>query len=200
MLKLSEHSKRFLQENNLNLLLLLEDAAQQQDVTASGGQSTQGGQLQSTHEKPIDRSLNSDDEPSYDQAPPDQAQPDQAPVDPGTLDYNNPEMPTEEDIINQDINIADAKFVQFRLYDKITNLQDLVNNLKNITTLNEDERDNLEHFSDYVIILNELIFTLDVNVIYQLVGQLEIDMTTFLDEINERALQKKQNQKLGGNE
>lgn len=197
MLKLSAYSRKFLQENNLNLLLLLEDAAQQQDAPM------------------VDSTMNSDDEPVYVSGSSNNSDSDsdtnameasgQNPDDTGMMagaavDPTNQQMPTEEDIINQDINIADSKFVQFRLYDKITNLQDLINNLKNITTLNEDERDNLEHFSDYVAILNELIFTLDVNVIYQLIGQLEIDMTTFLESINERAIQKKENKKLGESE
>ncbi len=191
MLKLSDHSRKFLQENNINLLLLLEDSMVDQQNQTPATQA------------PVDPSMNSDDAPAYNQDAPNSANtnPDggdgQVPtgmeqadpaIGPDVVPAN--QMPTIEDILDQDLNIADTKFIQFRLYDKITNLQDLITNLKNITTLNEDERDTLEHFADYVIILNELIFTLDVNVIYQLIGQVEIDMTTFLDEINERALQK----------
>jgi hypothetical protein len=59
--------------------------------------------------------------------------------------------------------------------------------------LDNTESSTLESFSDYVNILNELIFVMDVNVIYQLVGQIEIDLTQFLKEVDARIKAKNAN-------
>lgn len=164
MLKLTQEMRDFLNNKNPNLLLILEADIEELD---------QSGPVP---EQPTPEQLN--------QAQPEQPTPEQ---------IQQLQQMTPEDFLNQNINIADQKFVQFRLYDKITELQTMVDNLKNLTTLTYEELNNLNDFTDYINILNELIFTLDVNAIYQLVGQLEIDLQTFLGDINERILNHKAN-------
>jgi hypothetical protein len=69
----------------------------------------------------------------------------------------------------------------------------MIKNLQNISILDNTESSTLESFSDYVNILNELIFVMDVNVIYQLVGQIEIDLAQFLKEVDIRIKAKNAN-------
>ena len=185
ILHLSPKAREFLNSKQPNLLFLLE-------VEEMGQQNLQ--------------ELNSDDEPSA--ATP---QPDQAGANEGTGELSPQQQQiqadaeaqqaaaqpmTVDDVLHQSIELADQKFVQFRLYDKITNLQSMVENLKNISMLNIDEIDQLTDFEDYINILNELIFTLDVNAIYQIIGQIEIDLHTFLETVNDRMLTKNREKEL----
>ena len=185
ILHLSPKAREFLNSKQPNLLFLLEvEEMEQQNL----------------------QELNSDDEPSA--ATP---QPDQAGANEGTGELSPQQQQmqadaeaqqaaaqpmTVDDVLHQSIELADQKFVQFRLYDKITNLQSMVENLKNISMLNIDEIDQLTDFEDYINILNELIFTLDVNAVYQIIGQIEIDLHTFLETVNDRMLTKNREKEL----
>lgn len=185
ILHLSPKAREFLNSKQPNLLFLLEvEEMEQQNL----------------------QELNSDDEPSA--ATP---QPDQAGANEGTGELSPQQQQmqadaeaqqaaaqpmTVDDVLHQSIELADQKFVQFRLYDKITNLQSMVENLKNISMLNIDEIDQLTDFEDYINILNELIFTLDVNAMYQIIGQIEIDLHTFLETVNDRMLTKNREKEL----
>lgn len=188
ILHLSPKAREFLNSKQPNLLFLLE-------VEEMGQQNLQ--------------ELNSDDEPSAASAA--TPQPDQAGANEGTGELSPQQQQiqadaeaqqaaaqpmTVDDVLHQSIELADQKFVQFRLYDKITNLQSMVENLKNISMLNIDEIDQLTDFEDYINILNELIFTLDVNAIYQIIGQIEIDLHTFLETVNDRMLTKNREKEL----
>ena len=185
ILHLSPKAREFLNSKQPNLLFLLE-------VEEMGQQNLQ--------------ELNSDDEPSAATPQPDQAganggngelSPQQQQMQADAEAQQAAAQPlTVDDVLHQSIELADQKFVQFRLYDKITNLQSMVENLKNISMLNIDEIDQLTDFEDYINILNELIFTLDVNAMYQIIGQIEIDLHTFLETVNDRMLTKNREKEL----
>jgi hypothetical protein len=167
---LSDKSRTFLLENNYNLLLLLEDAAQPES-------------------SPQIESVNSDDEPDYKSSDTNEANPDKENNSEETPDQEVqlPQTPEElQDYLNQNIDSADQKFIQFRLYDKIVFLMNMLTTLKNSSTLNIDEIEIINNFYDYSIILNELIFVMDINAIYQLIGQIEIDLESFLQTVNNR--------------
>lgn len=173
MIKLSAKAKRFLEENDLYMFLEQED-----------------------------RSINSDDEPNYNQTKSETSDTEDNPdiednqdtEDDQTNENNTYQNMSPEDIMNQQIDNADSKFILMRLYDKIVNLQDMIKNLSTITLFSNEERGILENYKDYAFILNELIFSLDINVIYQLVGQLEIDLHEFLNNTIAKINELKNNQ------
>ena len=177
MLKLSKFARTFLENNNRNLLLLLEDAQMNQEASPQIGQ------------------LNSDDEPDYSKPSPETQEPTPEqqvgeqgqPGQPGAQQEVPEEyQPTEEDILNQELNIADQKYIQFRLYDKIVELQETIEVAEGILFYTAAEKIQIENFKNYITILNELIFSIDINSIYQLIGQIEIDLITFFQNVNER--------------
>jgi hypothetical protein len=177
MLKLSPQARQFLLENNTDLLLLLED-----DTSSSSSQ--QGSGSTSSQDDSSDGSDDSGSSDGLDGS---------GDLGTSTGDLSTADPDTSAAIMGQSIDIADQKFIQFRLYDKINELQDMIKNLQNISILDNTESSTLESFSDYVNILNELIFVMDVNVIYQLVGQIEIDLAQFLKEVDIRIKAKNAN-------
>jgi hypothetical protein len=161
---LSKQSRSFLLENNYNLLLLLEEEQHKEPIT----------------------SINSDDEPVYDADKKDEAGTEQE-EETAETEPVPPQSPEEmEDFLNQNLNLADQKFIQFRLYDKIVLLMNMLSTLKSSSNLTMDELEIINNFHDYSIILNELIFVMDVNAVYQLIGQIEIDLESFLQTVEAR--------------
>lgn len=188
MLKLSPQARQFLLENNTDLLLLLEDGASRGSNQQGSGSSNQ----QDDGSDGSDGSSSSQDNGSDGSDGSDGLD---GSGDLGTSDgdLSTADPDTSAAIMGQSIDIADQKFIQFRLYDKINELQDMIKNLQNLSVLDNTEVNTLESFTDYVNILNELIFVMDVNVIYQLVGQIEIDLTQFLKEVDARIKAKNAN-------
>jgi hypothetical protein len=188
MLKLSPQARQFLLENNTDLLLLLEDGASRGSNQQGSGSSNQ----QDDGSDGSDGSSSSQDNGSDGSDGSDGLD---GSGDLGTSDgdLSTADPDTSAAIMGQSIDIADQKFIQFRLYDKINELQDMIKNLQNLSVLDNTEVNTLESFTDYVNILNELIFVMDVNVIYQLVGQIEIDLAQFLKEVDIRIKAKNAN-------
>jgi hypothetical protein len=188
MVKLTKKSRDFLLENNLNFLMLLESI----DNKGQEGQSN-------PEEATQDTSLNSDDEPNYSKTEnraQEQAAGPTEPTEPNAQEGQEEqgdeaatspeELPTIDEIIQQNIDIADQKYVQFRLFDKINELKELINTSDVILFYTEEEKKELLNFKNYLDILLELLFVFDINSVYQLLGQIEIDLINFFNQLNER--------------
>lgn len=156
---LSNNQQKFLEEVNLPLFLLLE-----------------AEELNSDDEKDASQDdVNNQDQPSSDQD--------------ANEDNVEQEQPSEEDIFNYELQGAEDKFLQFTLYDKLLDLSSkieiLLDNVKNDTsTENIDLIKNLEHYSQYLDVLNELIFSISTSVTYKLIGQIELELINLLEIYN----------------
>ena len=156
---LNDNQRRILEEVNLPLLLLLEA-----------------------------EELNSDDEPD---ASRDQEQPEDnndQPEDNNDQQEEQPQ-PTEEELFTYELEGTEDKFLQFTLYDKLTDIASkidiLQDNIKNDTSAeNMDLLSNLDHYAQYIGVLNELIFTISTPVVYKLLGQIELELIDILEVYN----------------
>ena len=178
---LSDKQRKILEEANLPLLLLLEA-----------------------------EELNSDDEPDASKAS-DAIQNNQSASQADTTntndaaqdDQDDQDPPDEEKIFTYELEGTEDKFLQFTLYDKLSNLSGkieiLLDNIKNDTNAeNLDLLANLEHYSQYLSVLNELIFSISTSVVYKLVGQIELELIDLLEVYNANLEKKMLNDKIKG--
>ena len=151
---LTENQKMILENSNLSLAILLEA-----------------------------EELNSDDETDASVS----EEQDQGPVD----EEGNPipPEPSEEEIYNFEMEGTEDKFLQFVLYDKLVEFAGKIDILKD-TIQNDSKIDNLEilqsleHYAQYLKVLNELIFSISTSVIYKLLGQIELELIDLLGDYN----------------
>jgi len=127
--------------------------------------------------------LNSDDEPdaSKDEVPAEEV--------PAEEESEEEYQPTEEEIFTYEMQGSEDKFLQFTLYDKLGELgskikilQDNVKNDKSSEAI--DLLVNLAHYSQYINVLNELIFTVSTSTIYKILGQIELELIDMLELYN----------------
>lgn len=157
---LSDNQRKILEEANLPLLLLLEA-----------------------------EEINSDDENDASQDENEQSQDAQVSEEEIGQEQPQEQEPDEETIFTYELEGTEDKFLQFTLYDKLTNLSGkieiLLDNIKNDTSAeNMNLLSNLEHYSQYLNVLNELIFSVSTSVIYKLVGQIELELIDLLEVYN----------------
>lgn len=155
MRKLTQYQRSVLEECNLNLLLLLEA-----------------------------EEVNSDDEPG-DHDEPSEAQEDEDQEDEDQED----EIMTQEELMAAEFIGTEDKFVQFVLYEKIIDLSSKLEILRESIkddALNEKFNilSKLDQYKQYVEVLNELIFTINTEVVYKIIGQIELELIDLLTAYN----------------
>ena len=167
---LTNDQKLLLEETNLPLLLLIESS----NLTE----------------------LNSDDESDASQISDEEASAQEPEVNadgvPGGVDEEGnqlPPPPTEEEVFNAELEGSEDKFLQFVLYDKLTDLSSkidiLKDNVKNDTSADRLEFiQKLDHYGQYLEVLNELIFSVSTSVIYKILGQIELELIDLLEIYN----------------
>jgi hypothetical protein len=167
---LNNNQISFLEENNLNVLLLLEAELHQGDdedidkVTEE--ESPEEGEEQAPEEG---------EEDGEEQAPPE---------------------PTEEEQFAFELEGTQDKFIQFVLYEKILDLSNKISILKDNIQSGLNKNDDgflstLKNYEQYIQVLNELIFTVSTGTIYKLLGQLELELIELLEKYVE-SVKKKQ--------
>ncbi len=100
-----------------------------------------------------------------------------------------PPPPTEEEQFMYELEGTEDKFVQFVLYDKLTDLASKIIILQdNIKNDNSAENINLiqklDHYKQYLEVLNELIFSISTSVTYKVLGQVELELIDLLQVYN----------------
>ncbi len=126
--------------------------------------------------------MNSDDEPdiSQDDNQEDAEQEEQEPTE---------QEPTEQETFQYELIGTEDKFLQFTLYDKLTDLSSkiviLQDNVKNDSSAESlDLIANLKHYEQYLNVLNELIFSISTSVVYKIIGQIELELIDLLQIYN----------------
>jgi hypothetical protein len=131
--------------------------------------------------------VNSDDE-----------QPDHG--EPSEQENNQPEQEQEEPMTQEELMAVEFigtedKFVQFVLYEKIIDLSskleilresikdDMLNKKFNILS-------RIDQYIQYVDVLNELIFTINTEVVYKIIGQIELELIDLLTAYNNELVKK----------
>lgn len=165
-MELTLQQRHILEETNLPLLLLLESEA-----------------------------LNSDDEPdaSKEEAPTNQ-QEEQPQPDQQEQGQDIPQISDEEQFA-MEIDATEDKFLQFVLYDKLGDLASKIDILRdNIKSDRAAEAldliSNLDHYAQYIQVLNELIFSMSTSTIYKILGQIELELIDLLQIYNASLEQK----------
>ena len=97
--------------------------------------------------------------------------------------------PTESETFEYELVGTEDKFLQFTLYDKLTDLSSkitiLQDNIKSDASAeNMDLLANLEHYGQYLGVLNELIFSISTSVVYKILGQIELELIDLLQVYN----------------
>lgn len=166
---LTEHQREILETTNLPLLLLLEAEA-----------------------------INSDDEPDQSKDNEDYVPGGEQPIQPGDA-ASQPEAQQqvipEQDQFAMEIDGTEDKFLQFVLYDKLGELSSKIDILReNIKNDKAAEAlnlvINLDHYSQYLQVLNELIFSISTSVVYKILGQIELELIEMLQIYNASLEQK----------
>lgn len=133
--------------------------------------------------------INSDDEALPDEEPPSEEE---------VSEQQEEEMeqpPTEEEAFGFEIGAAEDKFLQFTLYDKLVALSGkieiLLDSIKNSKSDNEII-DKLEHYQQYLNVLNELIFSMSTTTVYKILGQIDLELVDLLTEYNNKLEKEKE--------
>ena len=181
---LSDKQRKILEEANLPLLLLLEAEELNSDDEPDASKASDTVQNNQSASQADTTNTN------------DAAQDDQD-------DQDDQDPPDEEKIFTYELEGTEDKFLQFTLYDKLSNLSGkieiLLDNIKNDTNAeNLDLLANLEHYSQYLSVLNELIFSISTSVVYKLVGQIELELIDLLEVYNANLEKKMLNDKIKG--
>jgi len=95
-------------------------------------------------------------------------------------------QPDPEQIFQAELEGTEDKFIQFVLYDKLreldSKLEILISTLNNNISIDSDVLlTSLEQFKQYVGVLNELIFSVSSNTIYNILGQIELELVEILN-------------------
>ena len=161
---LTESQREFLEQTNISLVMLLEAEA-----------------------------IHSDDDPDLSKDEEREEQPQEGSEGEegeGEEGEGEEQEPTLEDIVNFEITGTEDKFTQFTLYDNLLDMSDkiqlLIDNIKN------DELDKklnilpkLEHYLQYLNVLNELIFSINTASTYKILGQIKLEVIELLVQYNE---------------
>ena len=167
---LTDHQRELLESTNLPLLLLLEA-----------------------------ESINSDDEPDQSRDDEDYKPGDEQPIQPNQGSTNTQETAPvplpEKDQFSMEIDGTEDKFLQFVLYDKLGDLSSKIDilrdNIKNDKAAEALELiANLDHYAQYLQVLNELIFSISTSVVYKILGQIELELIDMLQIYNASLEQK----------
>ncbi|MFA7127690.1 MAG: hypothetical protein WC136_00810 [Sphaerochaeta sp.] len=131
--------------------------------------------------------VNSDDE-----------QPDHG--EPSEQENNQPEQEQEEPMTQEELMAVEFigtedKFVQFVLYEKIIDLSSKLEILRESIKddmLNEKFNilSRIDQYIQYVDVLNELIFTINTEVVYKIIGQIELELIDLLTAYNNELVKK----------
>ncbi len=159
---LTKEQKQLLEETNLPLYLLLE--AEEVNSDDAPDQSKSSDEQDSQHD---DANLEQQADDASDTS----------------------DAPSEQEIFQAEMEGSEDKFIQFVLYDKLTDLSSkidiLLDNIKNDTlTDNLEIVSKLEHYKQYLSVLNELIFTVSTVVVYRILGQIELEIIDLLEVYN----------------
>lgn len=127
--------------------------------------------------------INSDDETDASQDA------DQAEASAASEEDEQPAPPTPEEQLAFELEGTEDKFLQFVLYDKLTELSSkidiLLDNIKNDEIAEEIQLvQKLEHYKQYLEVLNELIFSMSTNTVYKVLGQIELELIDLLQIYN----------------
>ena len=162
-MKLTYDQRYILEEANLPLLLLLEAEELNSDDEADASQEAdaQGQNEDGTAQDP-----NQAQEPEMEEVP-----------------------PSPEEVFAYELEGTEDKFLQFVLYDKLTELSQkiiiLQDNIKNDSSVQRLELvQKLEHYQQYLEVLNELIFSISTSVVYKILGQIELELIDILQVYN----------------
>ena len=195
-MKLTQKQSSVLQNTNMALYLMLEaedvnsDDSVPLDFDAKNNDPKNQQQFD-TDEQDQDQDAYADGfappPPSQNQQAPQKGQPQgQAPQN---GQHQAPQDP--RDVFADQIQGVEEKFVQFVLYDKLGELSSKINILQE--NIKNDAKDNflelglkLEHYTQYLNVLNELIFSMDTSVIYQLLGQIELELIELLQAYSDK--------------
>jgi len=138
--------------------------------------------------------MNSDDEPDASKEEQEQEQQEgEGEGEEQEQEQEQPE-PSPEEVLTFELEGTEDKFLQFVLYDKlsdlsskITILQDNIKNDGDAESLNLITK--LNHYGQYLEVLNELIFSISTSTVYKILGQIELELIDIL-QIYDAALQK----------
>ncbi len=166
---MTQNQQKILEEMNYPLYLLLEGESREE--------------MHSDDE--VDESVNNDEEGEETQ----EAQPEDGQEEVPTDEEGNeiqPE-PTEEEIFSYELQAAEDKFTQFVLYEKLIELDNKLEILQSNVQFKNEEFDllfseKLDQYKQYVGVLNELIFTMSTSTVYNIVGQLELEIINLLEQ------------------
>ena len=183
---LSDKQRKILEEANLPLLLLLEAEELNSDDEPDASKASDAIQNNQAASQADNDNANANAAAQDDQD-----------------DQDDQDPPDEEKIFTYELEGTEDKFLQFTLYDKLSNLSGkieiLLDNIKNDTNAeNLDLLANLEHYSQYLSVLNELIFSISTSVVYKLVGQIELELIDLLEVYNANLEKKMLNDKIKG--
>ena len=121
--------------------------------------------------------LNSDDEPIGGEQNQDEQNQDE---------QNQDEQMSYDELLSLQFDATNQKFIQLQLFNKIQDLSSMITTINNYSLLNNDEQMKLDHIINYLDILKEIIFISDVNVVYQTLGQLQVEFAVLLNQLNDR--------------
>jgi len=132
-------------------------------------------------------SVNSDDEdPNVDDQQDDQNDQDtQRQDDQNDQDQQIDPGQQEQENFIQELNGTQDKFLQFILYDKLLDLSNKIETIRENFQIKDSEYDNifntkLEQYGQYIEVLNELIFSISTATVYNIVGQVELELIQLL--------------------
>lgn len=102
---------------------------------------------------------------------------------------------TQEELMAAEFIGTEDKFVQFVLYEKIIDLSSKLEILRE--SIKDDalnEKFNIisiiDQYIQYVNVLNELIFTINTEVVYKIIGQIELELIDLLTAYNNELVKK----------
>ena len=100
-------------------------------------------------------------------------------------DSNNDDEPKNpEDFFSDDIDKINDSFIRLSLYDKITELQVKIDDfLNNYDKVNNEYYDDIKHIKGYLDVVGSLVFNLDINLLYQLVGSIQLKLINTFKKI-----------------
>jgi len=130
-------------------------------------------------------SVNSDDEdPNVDQPDSSSQQPEQVDPNADQQEQVDPAQQEQENFL-QELNGTQDKFLQFILYDKLLELSNKIETIKENFQIKDSDYDSefntrLEQYGQYIEVLNELIFSISTATVYNIVGQVELELIQLL--------------------
>lgn len=88
-----------------------------------------------------------------------------------------------EELFAQQIEQVNDSFIRFSLFDKINDLKDKLDDfVENFGDVTSPIYDEVQRTQEFLKILSSLVFTLDVSVVYQMYGSIELRLIEMFDE------------------